>query len=118
MPPVTPALPEPEFDAWIAGPTGYADAFYEIAKLLGIGARSDTPANVFKNEMLPKLERLKADAERYRWLRSRPLDDDEIFIAVDSVNHPGRWGLGGSDPDGCDAAIDAARAALQEQPPC
>ena len=54
---------------------------------------------------------LLVDAERYRWLRARPLDDDEIFIAVDSAKHPTRWGLGGSDPDGCDAAIDAARSA-------
>lgn len=56
------------------------------------------------------------DAERYRWLRSRPLDDDEIYIAVDSPKHMGRWGLGGDDPDGCDAAIDAAiRAAMAEK---
>jgi len=54
---------------------------------------------------------LEADAKRYRWLRARPLDDDEIFISVDSDKHPNRWGLGGSDPDGCDAAIDAAMAA-------
>lgn len=54
---------------------------------------------------------LLVDAERYRWLRARPLDDDEIFIAVDSTKHPTRWGLGGDDPDGCDAAIDAARSA-------
>lgn len=49
-----------------------------------------------------------ADAARYRWLRARPLDDDEIYIAVDSHKHVGRWGLGGDDPAGCDAAIDAA----------
>jgi hypothetical protein len=54
---------------------------------------------------------MEKDAERYRWLRARPLDDDEIYIAVDSARHASRWALGGSDPDGCDAAIDAAMAA-------
>ena len=54
---------------------------------------------------------LREDADRYRWLRSQPLDDPEIWIAVDSVSVPGRWALGGDDPDGCDAAIDAARKA-------
>jgi hypothetical protein len=56
-----------------------------------------------------ELAKLREDAARYRWLRSRPLDEDEIYIAVDSDNHPNRWGLGGDDPKGCDAAIDAAR---------
>ena len=67
------------------------------------------------NAMLAAIDSLRAqvaaleqDAKRYRWLRSRELDDPEIWIAVDSVNCPSRWGLGGDDPDGCDAAIDAA----------
>ena len=60
---------------------------------------------------LQELEALRKDAERYRWLRARPLDDDEIFISVDSDKFPNRWGLGGTDPGGCDAAIDAAMAA-------
>lgn len=54
-------------------------------------------------------EALRKDAERYRWLRARPLDDDEIYIAVDSAKYPNRWGLGGDDPNGCDAAIDATK---------
>lgn len=37
---------------------GYAEAFYEIASVLGIGARSDTPENVFRNEMLPRIKAL------------------------------------------------------------
>ncbi|UYK67800.1 hypothetical protein NG831_06450 [Xanthomonas sacchari] len=54
------------------------------------------------------------DAERYRWLRARPLDDDgEIYIAAPH-NHQSRWGLGGDDPDGCDAEIDTAMAAERE----
>ena len=54
---------------------------------------------------------LREDAQRYRWLRSQELDDPEIWIAVDSAKIPGRWALGGDDPRGCDAAIDAARKA-------
>lgn len=34
---------------------GYTKAFYEIASVLGIGARADTPENVFRNEMLPRI---------------------------------------------------------------
>lgn len=60
------------------------------------------------NEAADEIERLRLDAARYRWLRSQTLDDPEIWIAVDSAKHPSRWGLGGDDPDGCDAAIDAA----------
>lgn len=60
------------------------------------------------NEAADEIERLRLDAARYRWLRSQSLDDPEIWIAVDSAKHPSRWGLGGDDPDGCDAAIDAA----------
>jgi hypothetical protein len=34
---------------------GYADAFYEIAAMLGIGARPDSPAKVWADEMKPLL---------------------------------------------------------------
>jgi hypothetical protein len=34
---------------------GYVAAFYEIADMLGIGARADSPANVWANEMKPAL---------------------------------------------------------------
>jgi hypothetical protein len=34
---------------------GYATAFYEIAAMLGIGAQSRSPGNVWANEMRPRL---------------------------------------------------------------
>lgn len=34
---------------------GYADAFYEIAELLGLQASTDSPAVVWKRDMLPRL---------------------------------------------------------------
>lgn len=37
---------------------GYVGAFYEIGKLLGIGARPESPQWVFENAMLPKLRAL------------------------------------------------------------
>lgn len=37
---------------------GYATAFYEIAALLGIPARAASPAEVWRDEMRPKLEAL------------------------------------------------------------
>ena len=60
------------------------------------------------DEAAEKIEALRDDAERYRWLRARPLDCDEIYVAVDSDKYPNRWGLRMA---ACDAAIDAARAA-------
>jgi len=62
------------------------------------------------------IESLARDAARYRWLRSQPLDDPEIWIAVDSAKVPSRWALGGDDPNGCDAAIDAAMALSPSTP--
>lgn len=37
---------------------GYVTAFYEIAKMLGIGARVNSPAEVWEREMKPLLQRL------------------------------------------------------------
>lgn len=34
---------------------GYSDAFYELAKLMGIGARAQSPKVVWEREMLPRL---------------------------------------------------------------
>lgn len=34
---------------------GYRDAFYELATLMGIGGRIDTPKAVWEREMLPRL---------------------------------------------------------------
>lgn len=36
---------------------GYAKAFYEIAEMLGIGARAQSPAEVWEKEMKPELYR-------------------------------------------------------------
>ena len=54
------------------------------------------------------------DAERYRWLRNRP-EDQDIFIGVDSHKYPSRWSLLGEYADYVIDAemkdtIDAARA--------
>ena len=40
------------------GADGYRDAFYEIADLLGIGARPDSPKTVWETEMRPMLQAL------------------------------------------------------------
>lgn len=34
---------------------GYATAFYELAKLMGVGASPYSPEQVWRNEMLPRL---------------------------------------------------------------
>ncbi len=36
-------------------PMNYADAFYEIGKMLGISAQSETPAKVWQEQMRPML---------------------------------------------------------------
>jgi Lar family restriction alleviation protein len=51
-----------------------------------------------------EIERLRADAERYRWLRDAPQDQVEVFFATDR-NKSG-WGDWNSWSDK-DAAIDA-----------
>lgn len=53
-------------------------------------------------------EALRKDAERYRWLRSRSLEGEDAFWIAAAHGHPTRWAMGGDDPEGCDAAIDAA----------
>jgi hypothetical protein len=62
-----------------------------------------------------EIEALRADAERYRWLRNQELDDPEIFIGIDSPSFPNRWALGHEDAAKIDQAIDAARAAQEKQ---
>lgn len=45
---------------------GYSMAFYELAKLMGIGARAAAPGHVWRSEMLPRLIRaLAADPVSY-----------------------------------------------------
>jgi hypothetical protein len=53
----SPASPVPAED-------GYTKAFYEIASVLGIGARNDSPENVFRNEMLPRIKLMAQDQRR------------------------------------------------------
>lgn len=87
--------------------------FPEAAHLPDTPAKD--PAQAWFDAKMSEREamRAKQDAERYRWLRARPLhDDEEIYIGVDSSKHLGRWALGGSDPITCDTAIDAAMAAV------
>jgi len=69
-----------------------------------------------ENERLrEEVERLKADAERYRWIRSRLRTSDSdsfgIYIGVDSERFLNRWALSEEEAD---AAIDAARTAKPE----
>jgi hypothetical protein len=49
---------------------GYMDAFYKVASLLGIGARTLPPMEVFHGEMVPRLEAVLKDAERWRFVRN------------------------------------------------
>ncbi|MGY2732351.1 hypothetical protein [Sphingomonas sp. UYP23] len=51
---------EPGQTAIPASGDGYATAFYEIAEMLGIGARAASPTAVWRDEMQPKLEALFA----------------------------------------------------------
>lgn len=47
--------------------SGYVHAFYEIAAMLGIGARAKSPASVWQDEIKPKLQALAAlDTEQPR----------------------------------------------------
>ncbi|WP_242137333.1 hypothetical protein [Sphingomonas sp. TREG-RG-20F-R18-01] len=56
------SAPKPSaYDRPAAG-DGYATAFYEIAKMLGFGARAKSPFEVWRAEMKPKLEALTARA--------------------------------------------------------
>ncbi len=51
--------------------TGYAGAFYDFCRLVGVAnARPESPAAVFKGQVVPAVEALRKDAERYRWLKS------------------------------------------------
>lgn len=58
--------------------------------------------------LLDEVEALRADAERYRWLRDRKrlvdgAEDGGLYVGIESAD---LWGLAGEDAD---AAIDAAR---------
>lgn len=55
---------------------------------------------------------LRADAERYRWLRNCTFDkfsgdvDDRLYVACDDAVYSNKWALHSEE---LDAAIDAAR---------
>ncbi|QQE90429.1 hypothetical protein [Azotobacter chroococcum] len=59
-----------------------------------------------------EIERLRKDADRYRWLRDRPLDDKtdlEPYIRA-AKEDPMCWGLNGNwADDRIDAALEASR---------
>ena len=63
--------------------------------------------------LLAERDALAADAERYRWLVSRPCDgDDDFYISAEGskqANSDGWWALGGDmSKNDADAYIDAA----------
>lgn len=87
--------------------SGFGDAFYLVAERLGVtGARPVSPMQVFTTEVLPALDAVIKDAERYRWLRRTDCWEDAAY--------PGPWivsshdGVDNQDGDALDAAIDAA----------
>ena len=63
-------------------------------------------------EARAEVERLRVDAERYRWLRDCTFDkgsneiDERLYVACDDDLYRGKWALHGRD---LDAAIDAAQ---------
>lgn len=50
--------PKPTTPTPVEDQSGYADAFYQIADMLGITARTASPKEVWQGEMLPKLKAL------------------------------------------------------------
>jgi hypothetical protein len=54
---------------------------------------------------------LRADAERYRWLRNASIPDEQLHVHVDHPAWPNHWALIGED---LDTAIDAALAQTKE----
>jgi hypothetical protein len=98
---------------------GYADAFYQIAKVLGIDAQPRSPREVFEQQMLPRLAALSAsEAEaaslRFQLRQDQPYTAEEIelfqkcfdrgVLINDLIEHDG----------GKDETIRRARAILGE----
>lgn len=70
---------------------GYRDAFYELASLMGIGARAASPKDVWEREILPRLkEALSRPAVREAAL-------EEAARLCEHYVTP--FGRAGSDPD-------------------
>jgi hypothetical protein len=82
----------------VASTDGYRDAFYDIAKLLNIGARADSPANVWRKEMLPKLQALVLQRdEALAQARASVINSPETvdFVAgvpIEAAHQRERWG--------------------------
>jgi len=65
-----------------------------------------------RDEAMAEAAALKADAERYRWLRNCTFDkfsgdiDDRLYVACDDALYSNKWALHSEE---LDAAIDAAK---------
>jgi len=82
--------------------SGFAASFYQVADAVGVtGARSATPEQVFNGEVMPAIEALRKDADRYRFLR----DANDDLIAACSIGEDSITFLGSVD---LDQHIDAA----------
>lgn len=50
--------------------TGYAGAFYDFCRLVGVAnASPESPASVFKGQVVPAVEALRKDAERWTFFK-------------------------------------------------
>jgi hypothetical protein len=106
----------PEYQELILrGPeeAGYVSAFYEIAKMLGISAQSDTPAAVWDVQMRPMLyDRITAyepliEALEKAYAAIAPQPDDIFGWADDGYG--GRWSIKAELLDEMHSAIKNAR---------
>lgn len=87
--------------------SGFGEAFYLVAERLGVtGARPVSPIQVFASEVLPALDAVIKDAERYRWLRRTDCWEDAARGGPWIVNS--RDETQNQDGEALDAAIDAA----------
>lgn len=72
----------------------YVNAFYDLTKLLGIGARAKSPATVWSEEIAPKIERLISEGARAEKL------DALALRAIELLDHSDRriFGVDGECP--------------------
>jgi len=68
---------------------GYTTAFYEIATMLGIGARAASPADMWRDQMRPKLEALTKSPSAV----VRPSDETLDGFLPESVRAEKRCGI-------------------------
>lgn len=80
------------------GILGFSDALYQVAERLGVtGARPFSPMQVFETEVLPALDAVIKNSERYLFLKNLP-DDDCLIERLECATDPENW----------DSVIDAA----------